>query len=152
MAECYSQIPQRTILRTFIVGHLPAPRSDLSTREISKFNGVFALGRVRQFLGRIGGDTQVGPRVASLDFLTDGLRVTQEESPIRRARARTRRRTKARHCVILRFAKWPSMPGPTNRATAPSESPSFISLTIRQRLEASCKIPASVQAEGRSHS
>src|ERR1700722_14218291 len=37
-----------------------------------------------------------------------------------------------RHCVIFRSAKYPSVPGPTHRATAPSESPSFISLTIRQ--------------------
>src|SRR6266850_621565 len=36
------------------------------------------------------------------------------ELPIRRARARTRSRTKARHCVILRLAKYPSVPGPTN--------------------------------------
>src|SRR5215469_2612850 len=41
------------------------------------------------------------------------------------------------HCVILRLAKYPSVPGPTNRATAPSESPSFISLTIKQGWAAS---------------
>ena len=45
-----------------------------------------------------------------------------------------------RQGVIFRAEKYPSVPGPTHRATAPSESPSFKSLTIRQGCAASWTI------------
>ena len=46
--------------------------------------------------------------------------------------------TICRHYLIFKFAKYPSVPGPTHKATPPSESPSFKSLTIRQGCAAPC--------------